>query len=97
MEEVREGEDLAEDGRFNVLFRKGMIDADPGLLRYNSIRELMNYIDNKDAKIESIKILITKVNRELRLRGLRDKRLYIRKASNRDREAENCICTTSRL
>lgn len=95
-EEVREGEDLAEDGKFNVMFRKGMIDSDPDLLRYNSIKELMNYIENKDAKIENVKFLVVKANRELRLRGSRGKQLYIRKASNRDKDAENRICMTSR-
>lgn len=86
------GEDLAEDGKFSVMFRKGMID--PDLLKYNSVKELVEYVDNKDAKIEKVKILIRKANRELR--RLRGKQLYVRKASSRDKEAENRICMTSR-
>lgn len=82
-----------EDGRFSVMFRKGMIDSDPGLLKYSGIKELMNYVENKDANIERVKTLITKVNRELRLRG---KQLYVRKSHIHDRYAENRICMTSR-
>lgn len=90
-EEVQEGEDLAEDGRFNVLFRKGMIDSDPELLRYNSVKELVEYVYDKNANIERVKLLITKANRELRLR-YRGKQLYVRKSNSRDKEAENRIC-----
>ena len=95
MEEIQEGEGLAEDGKFNVLFRKGMIDSDPGLLRYNSVKELVEYAYNKDANIERVKILITKANRELRSR-YRNKQLYIRKSNSRDKEVENRICMISR-
>lgn len=70
-----------------------MIDSDPGLLRYNSVKELVEYVDNKDANIERVKILVTKANRELRLRG---KQLYVRKASDRDKDTKNRICMTSR-
>lgn len=93
VEEVQEGEDLAEDGKFHVMFSKGMINSDPGILKYSSIKELVYYVGNKDAKVEEVKVLIIKANRELRLRG---KRLYIRKAFDHDKEADNRICITSR-
>lgn len=93
MEAVREEEDLVAGGKFNVLFRKGMIDSDPGLLKYNYIKELVEYVYNKDANIERVKILIAKANRELRFRG---KKLYVRKSHSHDKEAENRICMTSR-
>lgn len=93
VEEVQEGEDLVEDGKFNVLFSKGVIDSGPDLLEHDSIKELMNYIDNKDAKIEKVKVLVKRANRELRLRG---KKLYVRRAHCHDRYAENRICMTSR-
>lgn len=69
-----------------------MIDSDPGLLRYNSVKELVEYVCNKDANIERVKILITKANRELRLIC---KQLYVRKSHRHDRHAENRICMMS--
>lgn len=92
MEVVREVAVLVEVGKFNVLFRKGMIDSDPDLLRYNSVKELVEYVYNKDANIERVKILIIKANRELRLIC---KQLYVRKSHIHDRCAENRICIMS--
>ena len=93
MVEVREGEDLAEDGKFNVLFRKEMVGPDIDLTKYDSIKNLVNYINNKDAEIEKVKVLVTKANRELRVTG---KQLYVRKASSKDKEAIYRICMTTR-
>ena len=93
MEVVREGADSVEDGKFNVLFSKGLTNPELGLFKYDSIKELSNYIDNRDAEIEKVKALITKANKDLRVRG---KRLYVRKAPIRDKEAENRICMTKR-
>ena len=81
-----------EDGKFNIVFRKGMT-KEYDLLRYGSIKELLNYISNKDANIEKVKVLVTKANRELRITG---KQLYVRKASSKDKEAEHRICMTTR-
>ena len=81
-----------EDGKFNIVFRKGMIQESE-LLRYDSIKELINYVNDKDADIERAKVLITKANRELRMTG---KQLYVRKASSKDKEAEHRICMTKR-
>jgi hypothetical protein len=86
------GEDLVKDGKFNVMFRKGMIDNE--LLKYNSVKELVEYVDNKDADIEKVKILIRRVNRDLK--KLPGKKLYVRKARSHDKYAENRICMTSR-
>lgn len=85
---------LVEDGKSNVLFSKGMMDSEPDLFRYESVKELATYIDNKGAEIEKVKILIRKANRELKI--LRDKKLYVRKSSSRDKDAKNRICMTSR-
>jgi len=85
---------LVEVGKSNVLFRKGMMDSEPDLFRYDSVKKLADYVDDKDAEIEKVKILIRKANRDLK--RLRDKQLYIRKASSRDKDAENRICITSR-
>ena len=81
-----------EDGKFNVLPGKSIV-SDQDLLRYNSVKELFNYIDDKDAKVEKVKILIKKANRELRPMG---KKLYVRKAHSHDKDAENRICITTR-
>lgn len=86
---------MAEDGKFSVMFRKGMIDSGPDLFRYDSIKELINYVNNKDANIEMVKILIIKANRELKMRHTR-KQLYVRKAQSNDKCAENRICMTNR-
>ena len=79
-----------EDGKFNIAFRKGMTND---LFKYDSIKALLNYVNNKDAKVEKVKALIIKANRELRMTG---KQLYVRKASSKDKEAEHRICMTTR-
>jgi len=81
------------DGKFNVLFSKGLINPELGLSKYDSIKELSNYINDRNAEIEKVKALVTKANKDLRVRG---KRLYIRKAPIYDKEAENRICITKR-
>ena len=93
VEVVREEVDLAEDGKFNVLFRKKLIDSNPYLVQYNSVKELINYISNKNAELEQVKIIIRKANRELKIRFVQ---LYVRKASSHDKDAENRICLTRR-
>ncbi len=75
----------------NFMFSKSVIDLD--LSRYNSINELINYINNKDVDLNKIKIIIKKANRELRISG---RQLFIRKASKKDKEAKNRICITRR-
>ena len=90
MEVVLEEVDLVEDGKFNIAFRKGMTND---LFKYDSIKALLNYVNNKDAKVEKVKALIIKANRELRMTG---KQLYVRKASSKDKEAEHRICMTTR-
>lgn len=82
-----------EDGKFNVLFRREMMGSDSDLLKYDSVKELLNYISNNDAEIEKVKVLITRVNRKLRNLG---RQLYVRKAHSHDRDAENRICMTRR-
>lgn len=89
MEEVLEEVDLAEVGKSDISFSKGALE----LSRYDSVKKLLNYINNKDVELDNVRILIKKANRELRIYG---KQLYIRKSSVRDREAENRICITKR-
>lgn len=91
---VLEMEVLVVVGRSNVLFSKGMMDTGPDLFRYGSVKELASYIKNKDADVETVKVLIRRANRELKI--LRSKKLYIRKSSRKDKDAENPICITSR-
>lgn len=93
MEEVREVAVLVEAGKFNVSFRRELMNSYSDLLMYDSIKELSNYINNKDAEIEKVKALVTKANRELRPRC---RQLYVRKASSRDKEAEHRICVFTR-
>jgi hypothetical protein len=73
------------------MFSKGVNDLD--LFKHHSIKELLNYINYKDAELNKVKILIRKANRELRING---RQLFIRKSSGRDRETENRICITRR-
>lgn len=73
------------------MFSKTLIDLD--LFKHNSVKELLNYINNKDVELDKVKVLITKANRELRIDG---RQLFIRKSSGRDKEAENRICITRR-
>lgn len=89
MEEVREVVVLVEDGKSNVLFSRELMNLDSDLLRYNGVKELFNYINNKDVEIEKVKALVTRANRELRPRC---KRLYVRKVHSHDKEAEHRIC-----
>lgn len=73
------------------MFSKTIIDLD--LFRHHSIKELSNYINNKDVELDKIKILIKKANRELRIDG---RQLFVRKSSGRDKKVENRICITRR-
>lgn len=93
MEEVQEVVVLVEDGKSNVLFSRELMNSYSDLLMYDSIKELSNYINNKDAEIEKVKALVTRANRELRPRC---RQLYVRKASNRYKEAEHRICVSTR-
>lgn len=92
-EVVQEGVDLVEDGKFNVLFSKVLTNPELGLFKYDSIKELSNYINDRDADIGKVKALIKKANRSLIVQG---KQLYVRKAPIYDKEAKNRICMTTR-
>ncbi len=81
--------DMANVSKF--MFSKTVIDLD--LLKRNSVNELLNYINNKDVEPNKVKILIRKINRELRTDG---RQLFIRKSSSLDKETENRICITKR-
>ncbi len=73
------------------MFSKTVIDLD--LFNHHSVKELSNYINNKDVELNKVKILIKKANRELRIEG---RQLFLRKSSGRDKEIENRICITNR-
>mgnify|MGYP003394654646 CR=1 FL=1 len=73
------------------MFSKTVVDLD--LCKHHGVEELFNYINNKDAEIDKVKILMKKANRELRIDG---RQLFIRKSSGRDKEVENRICITRR-
>lgn len=81
--------DSAKVSKF--IFSKGVINSD--LFKHHSVKELLNYINNKDAELDKVKILIRKANRELRIDH---RQLFIRKSSGRDKETENRICITKR-
>jgi len=82
-------QDLANISKF--MFSKTVINLD--LFEHDSVKELFNYINNKDVELDKVKILIKKVNRELRMDN---RRLFVRKTSGRDKKAENRICITRR-
>ena len=73
------------------MFSKRVIDLD--LFRHHNVKELFNYINNKDVELDKVKVLIRKANRELKTDG---RQLFIRKSSGRDKETENRICITRR-
>lgn len=70
---------------------KTVVDLD--LLKRNSVKELLNYINEKDVEVDKVKILIKKANKELRIDS---RHLFIRKPSNPDKESKNIICITRR-
>lgn len=73
------------------IFSKTLADSD--LFKRNGIKELLNYINEKYAELDNVKILVRKANRELRIDS---RQLFIRKASSRNKEAVNLICITRR-
>lgn len=73
------------------MFSKRVIDL--YLFDHHGVNELLNYINNKDAELDKVKVLIRKANRELRIDG---RQLFIRRSSGRDKETENRICITRR-
>ena len=73
------------------MFSKTLADSD--LFKHNGIKELLNYISEKDAELNRVKVLIKKVNRELRTDS---RHLFIRKASSRNKEAISLICVSTR-
>lgn len=77
--------------QIRCMFSKTVIDLN--LFKHDGIKELFNYIDNKDVDLDIVKILIKKANRELRIGGMQ---LFIRKSSGRYKEVENLICITRR-
>ena len=77
--------------KYRCMFSKTVIDLD--LFKHHSVKELFNYINNKDVELDKVKILIKRANRELRIGGMQ---LFIRKSSGRDKEVENLICITRR-
>ena len=88
-EEVQEVAVLVEVGKSNVLFSRELMSLDSDLLRYDGVKELSNYINNKDIDIEKVRALVTKANRELKPLC---KQLYIRKASGRYKGVEHRVC-----
>jgi hypothetical protein len=79
--------DSASVGKF--LFSQTIIDL--GLFKHNDIKELFNYINNKDVELIKVKILVKKANIKLRIY---DKKLFIRKSSIE--KVKNLICVTRR-
>jgi hypothetical protein len=86
---------MEKDDKLNsvskIMFSKTVINLD--LFKLNSVKELLNYINNKDVELDKVKILVRKANRELKIEG---RQLFIRKSSGLDKEAENRICITKR-
>lgn len=73
------------------IFSKPLADSD--LSKHNGIKKLLNYINEKDAELNKVKVLVKKANRELRTDS---RHLFIRKASGRNKEAASRICISSR-
>lgn len=73
--------------RSKVLFRKKAIDLD--LLKYDSVKKLVEYVNNKDTELDKVKTLVTKANKDLRMCG---SYLCVKKSFDWDKEAENRIC-----
>jgi hypothetical protein len=78
-------QDPTSVGRF--IFSKTIINLD--LFEHDSIRELFDYVDNKDVELKEVKFLIRKANMKLKTNG---KQLFIRRSS--DKAVENIICIT---
>lgn len=78
-------------GKF--VFSKKVADLD--LFKYDSVEELLSYIASKDIELNMVKLFIKKANREMRV-GNNNKRLFIRKTYNLDKEIETRICVTTK-
>jgi hypothetical protein len=78
-------QDPTSIGRF--MFSKTIINLD--MFEHNSIRELFDYVDNKDVELKEVKFLIRKANMKLKTNG---KQLFIKRSS--DKEVGNIICVT---
>lgn len=89
------GKDDTQDSKNTnkFVFSKKVTDLD--LFKYNSVKELFNYINSKDVEIVKVKILIKKANREMRV-GNNNIRLFIRKAYNLGEASEKRICVSTR-
>lgn len=85
----KDDKDSAKVSKF--MFSKKVIDL--YLFKHHGIKELLNYMNNKDVELDKVKILIRKANRELRIDG---RQLFIRRSPGRDKEVENRICITRR-
>lgn len=72
------------------MLSKKIIDLD---LKHNSVKELLDYINNDDVEFGKVKVLVKKANRDLRTDG---RQLFIRKSTGRDKETQNRICITTR-
>lgn len=73
------------------MFSKALADSD--LFKNDGIKELHNYISEKDAELSKVKVLIKKANRKLRTDS---RHLFVRKASGRNKEAISLICVSTR-
>lgn len=86
-------DDIPDSANIEFVFSKKVTDLD--LFKYNSLKELLNYINNKDVELVMIKILIKKANRELSI-GNSNIRLFIRKANKLGAENKKRICVTTK-
>ena len=75
------------------VFSKTIFDLN--LIKHDSIKELLNYINGKDVELMKVKILIKKANKEMRI-GNNNKRLFIRKTFSSDKEDKSIICVTTK-
>lgn len=88
-----EKDDAQDSLNSKFVFSKKVTDLD--LFKYDSIKELLNYINSKDVELVKVKILIKKANRELSV-GNSNIRLFIRKAYNLGAENKKRICVTTK-
>jgi hypothetical protein len=74
-------------------FSKKVTDLD--LFKYSSVKDLFNYVNGQDVELNTVKLFIKKANREMRI-GNNNRRLFIRKISGLDEEANSRICVTTK-
>lgn len=75
------------------MFSKKVADFD--LFKYESVKDLLNYVNGQDVELNKVKLFIRRANQEMRV-GNNNKRLFMRKAFNLGEETNIRICVTTK-